>query len=109
MFHSIPAPILETMRSLEARDAQDRQDGAPRLERLRQIPPETGRFLALLAANAPEGVWGEIGASGDTLRCGWRWPAGRAANISSPSRCCRKKCAWPKTHFAARKSTMWSR
>lgn len=62
MFHSIPAPIFETMRSLEARDAQDRQDGTPRLERLRQIPPETGRFLALLAAGAPEGAWVEIGA-----------------------------------------------
>ncbi len=34
-----------------------------RLQRLRQIPPETGKFLALLAANAPEGDIIEIGTS----------------------------------------------
>jgi predicted O-methyltransferase YrrM len=52
------------MRYLEQMDAQDRQDGTPNLQRLRQIPPETGRFLALLAANTPQGIWLEIGASG---------------------------------------------
>ena len=52
------------MRHLEQMDAQDRQDGTPHLQRLRQIPPETGRFLALLAANTPQGSWLEIGASG---------------------------------------------
>lgn len=51
------------MRHLEAVDARDRQDGTPRLERLRQIPPQTGRFLALLAASAPDGPWLEIGTS----------------------------------------------
>jgi predicted O-methyltransferase YrrM len=51
------------MSYLEARDAQDRQDGTPRLHRLRQIPPQTGKFLALLAANAPDGVWLEVGTS----------------------------------------------
>jgi predicted O-methyltransferase YrrM len=51
------------MRHLEAADAQDRRDGTPRLERLRQIPPETGRFLALLAAMAPAGTYLEIGTS----------------------------------------------
>ena len=63
MFHEIPEPILREMATLEARDAVDRADGTPRLERLRQIPPETGRFLALLAASAPEGAWLEIGTS----------------------------------------------
>lgn len=63
MFHDIPHEISDRMRELERRDALDRQDGTPRLQRLRQIPPQTGKFIALLAANAPEGRWLEIGAS----------------------------------------------
>lgn len=63
MFHNIAPQILKRMRYLEQRDAQDRTDGTPRQERLRQIPPETGKFLALLAASAPEGAMLEIGAS----------------------------------------------
>lgn len=63
MFHSIPAAMLERMRELEAVDARDREDGTPRMERLRQVPPETGRFIALLAASAPAGAWVEVGAS----------------------------------------------
>jgi predicted O-methyltransferase YrrM len=51
------------MRQLEAQDAIDRLDGTPRSRRLRQIPPETGRFIALLAASAPAGKWVEIGTS----------------------------------------------
>jgi caffeoyl-CoA O-methyltransferase len=64
IFHDIPAPVLERMAYLEAVDAQDRLDGTPKAARLRQIPPETGRFLALLAAGAPPGPVVEIGASG---------------------------------------------
>lgn len=52
------------MAYLEAIDARDRQDGTPKAQRLRQIPPESGRFLALLAASAPAGAVVEIGASG---------------------------------------------
>jgi caffeoyl-CoA O-methyltransferase len=63
LFHSIPTPILERMQALELIDARDRLDGTPRLQRLRQVPPETGRFLALLAASAPDGQMIEIGAS----------------------------------------------
>jgi predicted O-methyltransferase YrrM len=63
MFHDIPHPILDRMHHLEEIDTQDRQDGTPRLQRMRQIPPQTGRFLALLAAGAPQGRWIEIGAS----------------------------------------------
>lgn len=63
MFHTIPTPILEQMQRLEAIDTRDRNDGTPRLQRLRQIPPETGRFLALLAASAPAGDFVEIGTS----------------------------------------------
>lgn len=55
--------MLARMQYLEQIDARDRGDGTPRLQRLRQIPPETGRFLALLAANAPAGACLEIGTS----------------------------------------------
>jgi predicted O-methyltransferase YrrM len=51
------------MRYLEQIDAQDRIDGTPRLQRLRQVPAETGQFLALLAASAPAGAAIEIGTS----------------------------------------------
>jgi caffeoyl-CoA O-methyltransferase len=63
MFHSIPPAMLERMDRLEAIDTRDRQDGTPQLQRLRQVPPETGRFLALLAARAPSGTVLEIGTS----------------------------------------------
>lgn len=63
MFHHIRQPIQDRMNYLEAMDTKDREDGTPRMQRLRQIPPETGKFLALLAANAPEGVVLEIGTS----------------------------------------------
>ncbi|HJW90447.1 MAG TPA: hypothetical protein VJ436_07385 [Anaerolineales bacterium] len=52
------------MHYLEAVDARDRLDGTPKLQRLRQIPPETGKLLALLAASAPAGEFLEIGTSG---------------------------------------------
>ncbi len=63
LFHSIPTPILDRMHTLEEMDALDRVDGTGRLQRLRQIPPETGRFLALMAMLAPVGQWIEIGTS----------------------------------------------
>ncbi|HET6446746.1 MAG TPA: O-methyltransferase [candidate division Zixibacteria bacterium] len=63
MFHTIRESISSRMRYLEAIDAIDRVDGTPRLERLRQIPPETGKFLALLAASVPQGSILEIGTS----------------------------------------------
>jgi len=63
MFHDIPVSIVEAMAELEARDERDRVDGTAHLKRLRQIPRETGRFLALLAASAPEGSWIEVGTS----------------------------------------------
>lgn len=64
MFHDIPQAMLERMAYLEAVDARDRDDGTPRARRLRQVPPETGRFLALLAVSAPPGAVVEVGASG---------------------------------------------
>ena len=63
MFHSIPPAMLARMKQLETRDAQDRGDGTPRIQRLRQIPPETGKFLALLLSYAPAGDIIEVGTS----------------------------------------------
>lgn len=63
MFHSISQSVLDRMKYLEQIDAKDRRDGTPRSLRLRQIPPETGKFLALVAANTPEGMCLEIGTS----------------------------------------------
>ncbi len=64
MFHDIPQPVQDQMEYLEGIDAQDRQDGTPLLRRLRQISPETGRFLAIMAADTPKGTWLEVGTSG---------------------------------------------
>jgi caffeoyl-CoA O-methyltransferase len=63
MFHPIPTPVLEQMQRLEGIDARDRLDGTPRQQRLRQIPPETGRFITLLAAGTPPGAFLEVGTS----------------------------------------------
>ncbi|MGO9317632.1 MAG: O-methyltransferase [Terracidiphilus sp.] len=63
MFHDIPEEMLARMRELERIDSRDRDDGTPRLQRLRQIPPEVGRFIAILAAAAPPGRLIEIGTS----------------------------------------------
>ncbi|MEX2160674.1 MAG: class I SAM-dependent methyltransferase [Anaerolineales bacterium] len=63
LFTDIPKPILDRMAVLEERDARDRQDGTSNLKRLRQVPPETGMLLALLAAAAPRGQLLEIGTS----------------------------------------------
>ncbi|MGB2980846.1 MAG: class I SAM-dependent methyltransferase, partial [Candidatus Zixiibacteriota bacterium] len=63
MFHDIPKAIEERMRYLMSLDEKDRLDGTPDVQRLRQIPPETGGFIALLAATAPEGAYLEIGTS----------------------------------------------
>jgi len=63
MFSEIPQRILSQMDELERRDSRDRVDGTPRMERLRQIPPEVGKFIALLAVAAPAGRWIELGTS----------------------------------------------
>src|SRR5579863_6573148 len=63
MFNDFDANVLEVMHELEERDERDRDDGTPRLERLRQITPDTGRFIALWAASAPAGAMIEIGTS----------------------------------------------
>lgn len=63
IFHNIPAPVRARMKFLEEVDSKDRADGTPRMQRLRQIPPETGKFLALLLANTPQDHIIEVGTS----------------------------------------------
>lgn len=63
MFDNIPELIKSRMKYLEEIDRQDRLDGTERLKRLRQIPGETGKFLALLLASSPQGEVLEIGTS----------------------------------------------
>ncbi|TFG21418.1 MAG: O-methyltransferase [Promethearchaeota archaeon] len=63
MFHDIPSKILARMAFLEEEDARDRKKVISKLKRLRQIPPESGKFLALTASSAPPGKMIEIGTS----------------------------------------------
>jgi caffeoyl-CoA O-methyltransferase len=63
MFESISPAMLARMRELEEIDRRDRSDGTPHSQRLRQISPEVGKLLALLAASAPPGRCLEIGTS----------------------------------------------
>jgi predicted O-methyltransferase YrrM len=63
MFNEISKEMSNRMRQLEEIDKIDRGNGTPRLERLRQIPPETGKFISLMAANCPKGEFVEIGTS----------------------------------------------
>ena len=63
MFTNIPTEISNRMAALEQIDSSDRANGTPRMQRLRQIPPEVGKFIAILAATAPDGRWIEIGTS----------------------------------------------
>lgn len=49
---------------LESLGKKQKQRETPPQDRLRQIPPETGEFIALLAASAPDGICLEIGTSG---------------------------------------------
>ncbi len=63
MFNNIPEKILKRMEYLEQIDKQDKIDGTPMLKRLKQVPVETGKFIALLLANSPQGDVIEIGTS----------------------------------------------
>ena len=79
MFHNIPDRVLKRMRYLERLDAEHRRQSAKfHFDRLRQVPPATGKFLALLAASAPEGTYLELGTSGGYSSL-WLSLAARAA------------------------------
>jgi len=64
MLSNIPPRILRRMTYLERLDAEHRRREVRHFDRLRQVPPATGRFLAILAASAPGGRYLEIGTSG---------------------------------------------
>ena len=64
MFHDIPQATQKRMQFLEELDKKQRKENVPSPQRLRQIPPETGKFLTMLAASAPAGTYLEIGTSG---------------------------------------------
>jgi hypothetical protein len=57
---AIPEAVRDRMACLEEIDREDRDCGTPRMNRLQQVPQQTGRFIALLAA-APEGKYIAIG------------------------------------------------
>ena len=78
MFEQITPAMQARMRELEAIDLRDRTDGTPLSKSLRQVPPDAGRFIAILAASAPAGPCLEIGTSAgySTL---WLALAARAA------------------------------
>jgi caffeoyl-CoA O-methyltransferase len=64
MFAEMSSGMKERMQVLEQIDARDRTDGTERSRRLKQITPESGKFLALLAASCPDGGdFIEIGTS----------------------------------------------
>jgi caffeoyl-CoA O-methyltransferase len=64
MFRNIPLRIRRRMRYLEVLDAGHRRQNVPHFDRLRQVPPATGKLLALFAAGAPDGRVLEVGTSG---------------------------------------------
>jgi caffeoyl-CoA O-methyltransferase len=63
MFLEINDLIKQRMKYLEEIDFIDRNNGTEKLKRLRQIPPETGKFLSIIATNSPKGDILEIGTS----------------------------------------------
>lgn len=63
MHNKIPEVVRNRMKFLEKIDAEDRVNGTPRMQRLRQIPPLVGKFLSILAASSPKGKFIEIGTS----------------------------------------------
>lgn len=64
MFKTIPTKIAERMDYLRALDRGELDVKPPPPGRLWQVPPETGKFLAMTAAAAPKGRCIEIGSSG---------------------------------------------
>ena len=63
MFHDIPDSISKRMIHLENMDRKHRSEDVPAQIRLRQVPRETGKFLAVLASLAPNSTYLEIGTS----------------------------------------------
>lgn len=55
MFRDIPQAVEVTQGHLKALEAWRKAQGMERKRLLRQIPPETGKMLAILLANCPQG------------------------------------------------------
>jgi len=64
MIRDMPRAVRKRIRFLEELGASQKRDDMLSYDRLRQVPPVTGRFLAILALAAPEGRWIEVGTSG---------------------------------------------
>jgi len=64
MFDSCTPEILKRMKYLEKKHLDDDIFNIERAKRLRQIPAETGKFIALMLCNSPQGTAVEIGTSG---------------------------------------------
>lgn len=64
MFRDMPREIRERIRFLEEMDSSREQTELILFEKLRQVPPATGRFLSVLSLAAPSGLWIEVGTSG---------------------------------------------
>ncbi len=64
MYHTIPEQIKDCMRELESRDIAERTSDLPVGQRLRQVSPDTGKFLAMLCLDVPKGMIVEVGTSG---------------------------------------------
>ena len=65
MLQNVPEKILKRMQWLEELNQKEKtgEISIEHFDRLRQIPPETGRFLFMMALCAPEGNFIEIGTS----------------------------------------------
>ncbi|MBI5519550.1 MAG: class I SAM-dependent methyltransferase [Desulfovibrio sp.] len=61
MFRDIPQSVEVTQGHLKALEAWRKAQGMERKRLLRQIPPETGKLLAILLANCPPGDAAEVG------------------------------------------------
>jgi predicted O-methyltransferase YrrM len=81
MFHDMPAAILNRMKTLEDLDARQRQEEPSGKRRIYTITPDTGRFLAILAAGSPSGQWIEIG-TGSGFSALWLALAARQAQCN---------------------------
>jgi caffeoyl-CoA O-methyltransferase len=80
MFRDLPEAMAARMAWLEAVDKRDRTDGTEHLKRLRQIPRETGKFIALLASLGPAGEYVEVGTSAGYSSL-WLWMALKGRGI----------------------------
>ena len=77
----IDARARAVLDELERLDAREREKGAPRAERLRQVTPEVGRFLhTLVLATRPRSIV-EVGTSGGYSTV-WLATAARAVKAS---------------------------